>query len=62
MCVRYLDRYRREQGRWRFAQRVVTYDYRSQRAVADADKSTPTPNDPAATLLKSRLFARGPRA
>lgn len=62
MCVRYLDRYRREDGRWRFAQRVVTYDYRSQRPVADPDKARPTPQDPGAAPFRSRLFARGPRA
>jgi hypothetical protein len=34
MCVRYLDRYRRDSDRrWRFACRVVSYDMRSQRAI-----------------------------
>ena len=62
MCVRYVDRYRREDGRWRFAQRVVTYDLRSQRPLATPG-IPPTPaDDPTFTVLKSRLFARGPRA
>jgi hypothetical protein len=60
--VRYIDQYRREDGRWRFAKRVVTFDLRDIKPVA-----TPagTRQDPAAdasyTTLSSRLFARGPR-
>ena len=60
MCVRYIDRYRKQEGRWRFAQRVVTYDMRNRRPIA-----APTPagfDDPTFTVLKGRLFARGPRA
>ncbi len=59
-CVRYLDRYRRDDGRWRFAQRVVTYDLRSQRPFADPPE--PPQEDPSYTVLASRLFARGERA
>jgi len=63
MCVRYIDRYRRESdGRWRFAQRVVTYDLRSQRPAAAPEKTETQSEDPSFTLLKSRLFARGERA
>lgn len=63
MCVRYIDRYRKEaDGRWRFAKRVVTYDLRSQRPVPAPDTSTPPPADPSFSELKSRLFARGERA
>jgi hypothetical protein len=62
MCVRYVDRYRRDEGRWRFAQRVVSYDYRSQRPVAAPDESAPVLVEPSFSVLKSRLFARGPRA
>jgi hypothetical protein len=58
MCVRYIDRYRRDDGRWRFAQRVVTYDYRSRRPIAAPDKAAAL-EDPSFTVLKSRLFARG---
>jgi ketosteroid isomerase-like protein len=62
MCVRYLDRYRREGGRWRFAQRTVTYDFRNRRPVA-VERSAPDPaRDASLTALTSRLFAAGPRA
>lgn len=62
MCVRYLDRYRRQDGRWRFAQRVVTYDYKRRRPITDVDAAAPRFDDPSASLLKSRLFACGARA
>ena len=62
MCVRYLDRYRRQDGRWRFAQRVVSYDYKRRRPITDADAAVARLDDPSASLLKSRLFARGARA
>lgn len=61
MCVRYIDRYRKDEGRWRFAQRVVTYDLRSRRPIDAPDKAA-APEDPSFTVLKSRLFARGARA
>jgi len=61
-CVRYLDRYRREAGRWRFAQRVVTYDLRSQRPLAAGTEPGAVADDPSFTVLKHRLFQRGPRA
>jgi hypothetical protein len=61
--VRYIDRYRREQGRWLFAQRVVTFDFRDIKPVPvpTGPKSTPSA-DPSYTTLTSRLFGRGPRA
>ncbi|GAB3104667.1 nuclear transport factor 2 family protein [Aestuariicella hydrocarbonica] len=59
MCVRYLDHYRKcEDGRWRFAKRVVTYDLRKQGPVA---ASLRDPEEPSFALLQSRLFARGKR-
>jgi ketosteroid isomerase-like protein len=63
MCVRYLDHYRRgTDGRWRFAKRVVTYDMRERRPLAE-DELRPVPaQDPSFDVLKRRLFARGPRA
>ena len=61
MCVRYIDRYRKQQGRWRFAQRIVTYDYKRRRPIGDADAAVPAFEDPGATLLRSRLFERGTR-
>jgi ketosteroid isomerase-like protein len=61
-AVRYIDRYRKEaDGCWRFAQRVVTYDLRTQRPFSPPDKSFEQEQDPSFTVLKSRLFARGPR-
>jgi hypothetical protein len=62
MCVRYVDRYCREYGRWRFAQRVVSYDFRSQRATETPGEQPRPADDPSFKILKSRLFARGPRA
>ena len=61
MCVRYIDRYRKEEGRWKFAQRVVSYDMRTRQAVAAPEAKAVT-EDPSVVVLKSRLFARGPRA
>jgi hypothetical protein len=62
-CVRYIDRYRREQGNWRFAARVVSFDMRSIRSVPKQQGGAPSPlDDPSVTVLKSRLFARGARA
>ena len=63
MCVRYIDRYRKEGGHWRFATRVVTFDLRSIRPAPAPEGAAPSPlEDPSVTTLKSRLFARGPRA
>ncbi len=62
MCVRYVDRYRKEEGRWRFSQRVVTYDMRTQQPHVP-HRAAPDPlKDASYTTLTSRLFARGPRA
>jgi SnoaL-like domain len=60
MCVRYIDRYRKQAGRWRFAQRVVTYDMRTRAPTTTPSKALG--EDPTFTVLKSPLFARGPRA
>ncbi len=62
MCVRYLDHYRRgDDGRWRFAQRVVTYDYRRQRALDSEPQGLPQVDDVSYGLFSSNLFAQGPR-
>jgi hypothetical protein len=61
--VRYIDRYRKEGGRWLFAKRVVKFDLRSQRPVPTPEGAAPAPADDASyETLTSRLFARGPRA
>lgn len=62
MCARYVDCYRHEDGRWRFARRVVSYDLRSQRPLAAPGVSATQAEDTSFVVLKSRLFARGPRA
>jgi hypothetical protein len=60
--VRYIDRYRKEDGRWRFASRVVSFDLLSQRpALPGQQPPGPPAEDPSYRALSSRLFARGPR-
>jgi hypothetical protein len=62
-AVRYVDRYRKENGRWLFASRVVTFDHESARPVSAPEGPMPSPaSDPSYTTLTSRLFARGARA
>lgn len=61
MCVRYLDRYRRDSdGRWRFACRIVTYDMRSQRAIPAPQPPAPAGTDapPDERFFSHALFAR----
>lgn len=63
LIVRYIDRYRKLDGRWLFAKRVVTYDMRNTRPITMPAGEMPDPaTDPSYTTLISRLFARGPRA
>lgn len=58
MCVRYHDRYRKEaDGRWRFAQRLVTYDMRRQTPVTSVQEADARATD----YFRTALFARGPR-
>ena len=60
MCVRYLDHYRKcEDGRWRFAKRVVTYDMRKQ---GPTDAKVWEPAEISHEFLSQRLFNRGTRA
>jgi ketosteroid isomerase-like protein len=62
-AVRYIDRYRKEDGRWLFAKRVVEFDLRSVRPVATPEGAAPVPTgDASYATLSSRLFARGARA
>jgi hypothetical protein len=62
MCVRYIDKYRKESdGRWRFAKRVVTYDLRNRQPAHESNRE-PLAEEPTYTALTSRLFARGSRA
>lgn len=63
MLVRYIDRYRKEDGRWKFASRTVAFDHRTQRPLSTpAPAVTPGEQDASYKVLSSRLFARGPRA
>lgn len=62
MGVRYIDRYRKENGRWLFASRVVSFDIRTQEPMpTPAETPPPAAADPSYTALRMRLFARGPR-
>jgi len=63
MCVRYIDRYRRDgDGRWRFAKRVVTYDMKSRRPAPTPESAGEAIEDASYGHLNHRLFARGTRA
>ena len=61
MCCRYIDRYRKDNGRWRFAKRVVRYDFRTTRPYSPSEDDAPAGADPSYTVLASRLFGKGPR-
>ncbi|TGD71374.1 nuclear transport factor 2 family protein [Mangrovimicrobium sediminis] len=62
MTVRYIDRYAKgDDGRWRFAKRVVTYDLRARRPLVTPEDAEPRGEDPSYSVLASRLFAAGPR-
>jgi hypothetical protein len=63
MAVRYLDRYAQDlDGRWLFAKRVVTYDYRGRRPITqDAAGAVAPGEDASYAALTTRLFARGAR-
>lgn len=62
MAVRYIDRYRKDDGKWLFAKRVVSFDLRSVRPAPTPEGPELSPSDdPSFAVLTSRLFARGPR-
>jgi len=61
--VRYIDRYAQESGRWLFASRIVSFDFREIKPVAAPTGPSPQPSgDPSYVSLVNRVFARGPRA
>ncbi len=58
MCVRYLDRYwRRKDGRWRFAARLVSYDMRSQRPAPEPDSAGAVSSSAEKLFFRHSLFA-----
>ncbi|WP_336972099.1 nuclear transport factor 2 family protein [Sphingobium aromaticiconvertens] len=57
--VRYIDRYRKEGGRWLFASRVVSFDFETIRPASPMGATTPPGEDVSYGALASRLFARG---
>jgi hypothetical protein len=59
--VRYIDRYRKEDGRWRFASREVAFDFRVQHPATGPESSVLAMDDPSYKALTGRLFARGSR-
>jgi ketosteroid isomerase-like protein len=62
MAVRYIDNYRRcDDGRWRFAKRVVTYDLRTRRPFEGSGLLGLGAADPSYAECSQPLFARGPR-
>jgi ketosteroid isomerase-like protein len=61
--VRYLDHYRKEDGRWKFAERNVIFDAVSKHPIpTPARLAPPAGEDESYAHLTSRLFAAGPRA
>jgi hypothetical protein len=59
-AVRYIDRYCKEQGRWKFASRVVEFDHESALPIPTPEGPVPSAAaDPSYKSLASRLFARG---
>jgi ketosteroid isomerase-like protein len=61
-AVRYIDRYRKEDGRWKFARRDVSFDMKMV-LPADEHGAKPDPaQDLSYTCLTSTLFAGGTRA
>ena len=62
MLVRYLDRYRREEGRWRFAARTAVFDLHNQRPIDIEEAHAPDPaREVSVTAMARRLFAQGPQ-
>jgi hypothetical protein len=63
-AVRYIDSYRKENGRWLFAKRVLEVDHESPpRPIPSPEGPMRSPtSDASYTSVVSRLFARGGRA
>jgi ketosteroid isomerase-like protein len=62
MAVRYIDDYRRcADGRWRFAKRIVTYDFRTRRPFDGTGTLGQGADDPSYHFCAHPLFQRGAR-
>ncbi len=62
MAVRYIDQYHRgADGKWRFAKRVVTYDFQLRRPFAGGGILGQGAKDPSYSVCESRVFQRGAR-
>jgi hypothetical protein len=60
---RYIDRYRKLDGRWYIAHRTEHNDLRTNLAIPTRSGPAPSPlQDPSVIELEHRLFARGARA
>jgi SnoaL-like domain len=61
-AVRYIDRYRKEGGRWLFTSRVVAVDHEHAIPLPEPAVAAPVAADDASyASLRSRLFQRGVR-
>lgn len=62
MAVRYIDNYRRcDDGKWRFAKRVVTYDFKIRRPFDGGGLLGLGEKDPSYEVCRQSLFQRGAR-
>ena len=60
--VRYLDKYRVEDGRWKFASRNVMFDFEHRQPIpARSEAETRTDTDGSYSFLTARVFAAGRR-
>jgi hypothetical protein len=59
---RFLDRYRKEDGRWKIALRNVSFDVHTSRPFGEHDELWPNGiEEPSYARLTHRLFGKGPR-
>ena len=58
-AVRYIDNYRREHGRWKFASRVVSFDMKMVHPAADHGAMPDPLRDASYAHLAGALFGRG---
>ena len=61
MRLRYIDKYRQEDGSWLFASRVLVIDHHATRPVP-APEPAKAGDDPSYDILEDRLFRAGRRA